>query len=133
MKKFILLSATFLLTGCPGPMDPVTRELPAQAAIVNNQVCITAPASKGEKIFSVQFGSDSGQEIYKTFSHPDEQIQAVSCECLPTFGFDFKAGDSYSAFYRLEKNSAQAGRLFAVRFSLTIDGNGRLRLTQYQR
>jgi len=130
MNKYMLVAAVFLLTGCPGPMDPIPLEQPAQARLVNNQVCITIPASAGDKIFSVQFGSDSGQEVYKTFGHSDQQIRVVQGECLPTFGFEFKPGNTYAAFYQLETNSTGPDRIYAARFSLEQNENGSLRLTQ---
>lgn len=133
MHKYIFVAAIFLLTGCPGPMDPVPLEQPAQARLVNNQVCITVPVSTGDKIFSVQLGSDSGREVYKTFSQSDQQIRVVQGECLPTFGFEFKTGDTYAAFYQLENTNTGPGRIFAARFSLEQNENGSLRLTQRSR
>lgn len=133
MNKWILSGAILLLTGCPGPMDPATLTLPAQAAVVDNRVCITVPAEEGEKVFSVQFGSDAGQEMYKTFGDADKQLKAVKGACLPTFGFAFQPANTYVVYYRLEKNPTEKGRLFAARFSLTQDNNGRLQIVQYQR
>lgn len=133
MKRLILPAALFMLTGCPGPMDPAVSEFPAQVAVVDNRVCITVPAVDGEKIFSVQFASDSGQQMYKTFGMPDKQHPAVAGECLPTFGFRFNATDVYSAFYRLEKSREEPGRLFAARFSLVIDTKGNIRLAQREK
>ncbi len=134
MNRYMLLGAVFLLTGCPGPMDPVPLEHPAKATLSNNRVCITVPASEGEKISSVQFGSDTtGQEVYKTFNSADEQISAARGECLPTFGFEFKPGNTYAVFYRLEKSRSETGRVFAARFSLKQDGNGRLSLIEKAR
>lgn len=133
MNKYMLVAAVFLLTGCPGPMDPLPLEQPAQARLVNNQVCITVPVSTGDKIFSVQLDSDSGREVYKTFGPFDQQIRVAQDECLPTFGFEFKPGDTYAAFYQLENNNTGPGRLFAARFSLEQNANGSLRLTQHSR
>lgn len=65
MNKSILIAAVFLLTGCPGPMDPVPQEYPAQARLIDNQVCITVPVRAGDKIFSVQFGTESGVRYTK--------------------------------------------------------------------
>ena len=133
MNKCIVIAAAFLLTGCPGPMDPVTLEQPAQVRLVNNKVCITVPESQGERIFSAQFGSDSGQEMYKTFGNPDQQIRVVQNECLPTFGFTFKPGSKYTVFYQIHSNQPESGRLFATRFSLDQDSSGKIGLTQFQR
>lgn len=130
MNRYLLLGAVFLLTGCPGPMDPVPLEHPAKATVMDDRVCITVPASEGEKISSVQFGSDAGQEVYKTFSRADEQIPAVRGKCLPIFDFEFKPGNTYAVFYRLEKSSSEPGRVFAARFSLEQDSSGKLELSQ---
>lgn len=130
MNRYMLLGSVFLLTGCPGPMDPVPLEHLAKATVSDNRVCITVPASEGERIFSVQFGNDTGQEVYKTFSRTDEQIPAVRGECLPVFGFEFRPGNTYAVFYRLEKSSSEPGRVFAARFSLEQDRNGKLRLIE---
>lgn len=130
MNRYILLGVVFLLTGCPGPMDPVPLEHRAKATVSDNRVCITVPASEGERIFSVQFGNDTGQEVYKTFSRTDEQIPAVRGECLSVFGFEFRPGNTYAVFYRLEKSSSEPGRVFAARFSLEQGRNGRLRLIE---
>jgi len=93
-------------------------EEPAQVRLVNNHVCITAPASAGGKIFSVQIGNDFGQEIYKTFGLFSQQQPVIKDECLPTFGIDFKPGNTYAVFYHIEKNSTVPGMTYAVRFSL---------------
>lgn len=131
MKSYFLVAVVCLLTGCPGPIDPVPPAQSAQARLVNNQVCITVPASRGEKIFSVQFGSESGQEMYKTFSPSEQRNQIARSECLPAFGFEFKPGNTYTVFYQLEKSNTNPGRLFATRFTLEQDKNGRLNLTQH--
>jgi hypothetical protein len=111
-------------------MDPVPLEHLAKVTVSDNRVCITVPASEGEKIASAQFGSDTGQEVYKTFSGADEQIPAVRGECLPAFGFEFKPSNTYAVFYRLEKSSTEPGRVFAARFSLEQDRSGILRLIE---
>ena len=111
-------------------MDPVPLEHRAKATVSDNRVCITVPAREGERIFSVQFGNDTGQEVYKTFSRTDEQIPAVRGECLPAFGFEFRPGNTYAVFYRLEKSRSEPGRVFAARFSLEQGRNGRLRLIE---
>ncbi|KMV35275.1 putative T6SS immunity periplasmic lipoprotein [Franconibacter pulveris] len=130
MKKLLLPGAVFLLTGCPGPMDPVRVELPAQVTLVNNKVCILVPAEEGERIFSVQIGSEAEQEMLKTFGDPASQPRAVKGECLPTYGFEFKRGNSYAAYYSLEKTTTEKGRLFAARFTLSQDADGRLKILQ---
>lgn len=130
MNRYILLGVVFLLTGCPGPMDPVPLEHLAKATVSDNRVCITVPAREGERIFSVQFGNDTGQEVYKTFSRTDEQIPAARGECLSVFGFEFRPGNTYAVFYRLEKSRSEPGRVFAARFSLEQDRNGKLRLIE---
>lgn len=130
MKKLLLSGAVFLLTGCPGPMDPVRLELPAQATLVNNKICILVPAEAGERIFSVQIGSEAGQEMLRTFGDPASQPRTVKGECLPTYGFEFKPGNSYAAYYGLEKSATEKGRLFAVRFTLFQDADGKLKILQ---
>lgn len=133
MNKFILIAAVFLLTGCPGPMDPVPQEYPAQARLVSNQMCITVPAKAGDKIFSVQFGTESGREVYKTFGQPDQQLPVVQGQCLPTFDFQFRPGDRYAVYYKLTNPQTGPGKLFAARFSLEKSENGHLQLKQYSR
>jgi len=66
--------------------------------------------------------------VYKTFGRADEQISAAREECIPAFGFEFRPGNTYAVFYRLEKSSSEPGRVFAARFSLEKDENGRLKL-----
>ncbi|BFO07994.1 hypothetical protein GGER_05040 [Serratia rubidaea] len=84
-------------------------------------------------MFSAQFGSDAGQEMYKIFGDADTQLKAVKGVCLPTFGFAFQPDNTYAVYYRLEKSATEKGRLFAARFSLTQDNNGRLQIVPYQR
>ncbi|ELY3837058.1 hypothetical protein SMZ77_001163 [Cronobacter turicensis] len=133
MNKYTLLAMVFLLTGCPGPMDPIPFEEAAQVRLVSNQVCITTPASTGEKIFSVNISNGAGQEIYKTFGRYAQQPVVVQGKCLPAFGFEFKPGNRYAAFYQIEKNTTEPGKTYVVRFSLEQDENGSLRLIPYGR
>ncbi|ELY5848368.1 hypothetical protein SNN74_001060 [Cronobacter turicensis] len=133
MNKFTLIAMVFLLTGCPGPMDAVPVEEAAQVRLVSNQVCITTPASTGEKIFSVNITNGAGQEIYKTFGRYVQQPVVVQGKCLPAFGFEFKPGNRYAAFYQIEKNTTEPGKTYVVRFSLEQDENGSLRLIPYGR
>ncbi|EOC1319190.1 hypothetical protein ACI09J_003877 [Cronobacter turicensis] len=133
MNKFTLIAMVFLLTGCPGPMDAVPVEEAAQVRLVSNQVCITTPASTGEKIFSVNISNGAGQEIYKTFGRYVQQPVVVQGKCLPAFGFEFKPGNRYSAFYQIEKNTTEPGKTYVVRFSLEQNEKGSLRLTPYGR
>ncbi|EOG5374273.1 putative T6SS immunity periplasmic lipoprotein [Cronobacter turicensis] len=133
MNKYTLLAMVFLLTGCPGPMDAVPVEEAAQVRLVSNQVCITTPASTGEKIFSVNISNGAGQEIYKTFGRYVQQPVVVQGKCLPAFGFEFKPGNRYAAFYQIEKNTTEPGKTYVVRFSLEQDENGSLRLIPYGR
>ncbi|EOC0476990.1 hypothetical protein ACI00X_002210 [Cronobacter turicensis] len=133
MNKFTLIAMVFLLTGCPGPMDAVPVEEAAQVRLVSNQVCITTPASTGEKIFSVNISNGAGQEIYKTFGRYVQQPVVVQGKCLPAFGFEFKPGNRYAAFYQIEKNTTEPGKTYVVRFSLEQDEKGSLRLTPYGR
>lgn len=133
MNKYTLIAMVFLLTGCPGPMDAVPVEEPAQVRLISNQVCITTPARTGEKIFSVHISNGAGQEIYKTFGRYAQQPVVVQRECLPAFGFEFKPGKRYAAFYQIEKNTIEPGKTYVARFSLEQDEKGSLRLTPYGR
>ncbi|ELY2621650.1 hypothetical protein SMC27_002163 [Cronobacter malonaticus] len=133
MNNYTLIAMVFLLTGCPGPMDAVPVEEPAQVRILSNQVCITTPASTGEKIFSVHISNGAGQEIYKTFGRYAQQPVVVQGKCLPAFDFEFKPGNRYAAFYQIENNTTKPGKTYVVRFSLEQDENGSLRLTPYGR
>ncbi|EOC1287584.1 hypothetical protein ACI09O_001666 [Cronobacter muytjensii] len=133
MTKYTLVAMAFLLSGCPGPMDPVPVEEPAQVRLLGNRVCITTPAGTGEKIFSVHISNGAGQEIYKTFSRYAQQPVVAHGECLPTFGFEFNPDNRYAAFYQTEKNATEPGKTYAVSFSLEQNENGSFRLTSYRR
>ncbi|EOC1314973.1 hypothetical protein ACI09C_004073 [Cronobacter turicensis] len=133
MNNYTLIAMVFLLTGCPGPMDAIPVEEPAQVRLISNEVCITTPARTGEKIFSVHISNGAGQEIYKTFGRYAQQPVVVQGECLPAFDFEFKPGNRYVAFYQIEKNTTEQGKTYVVRFSLEQNENGSLRLTPYGR
>ncbi|HAU5431909.1 TPA: hypothetical protein JD181_16165 [Cronobacter malonaticus] len=133
MNKYTLTAMVFLLTGCPGPMDAVPVEEAAQVRLISNEVCITTSARTGEKIFSVHISNGAGQEIYKTFGRYAQQPVVVQGECLPVFGFKFKPGNRYAAFYQIEKNTTEPGKTYVARFSLEQDEKGSLRLTPYGR
>lgn len=133
MNKYTLIAMVFLLTGCPGPMDAIPVEEPAQVRLISNEVCITTPARTGEKIFSVHISNGAEQEIYKTFGRYAQQPVVVQGECLPAFGFEFKPGNRYATFYQIEKNTTEPGKTYVARFSLEQDEKGSLRLTPYGR
>ncbi|EOC0354077.1 putative T6SS immunity periplasmic lipoprotein [Cronobacter turicensis] len=133
MNKYTLIAMVFLLTGCPGPMDAIPVEEPAQVRLISNEVCITTPARTGEKIFSVHISNGAEQEIYKTFGRYAQQPVVVQGECLPAFGFKFKPGNRYATFYQIEKNTTEPGKTYVARFSLEQDEKGSLWLTPYGR
>ncbi|EOC1345789.1 hypothetical protein ACI093_000815 [Cronobacter turicensis] len=133
MNNYTLIAMVFLLTGCPGPMDAIPVEEPAQVRLISNEVCITTPARTGEKIFSVHISNGAGQEIYKTFGRYAQQPVVVQGECLPAFGFKFKPGNRYATFYQIEKNTTEPGKTYVARFSLEQDEKGNLWLTPYGR
>lgn len=130
MKKIAFLTMAFLLVGCPGHQDSMVVENPAQVTIKDNNVCILTTEKDWKYITSIQIYSESGQSLFKTFANPVTSSIAVNGDCLPTFGFNFEPENTYTAYYSLEKSDADNERTFAIRFSLSRDTNGRLKINQ---
>ncbi|WP_409522225.1 putative T6SS immunity periplasmic lipoprotein [Pseudescherichia sp.] len=54
------------------------------------------------------------------FSEHDP-VYVANGQCLPTFGYDFQKGHTYTVFYTIEKNATDSGRYLSAEFS-TKDG-----------
>ena len=125
MKKYLLITMLFLLTGCPGHGDRIVPRVTAKAIIKDNNVCIVSKINPEEKITSVQIYSDASDRFIRTFdSNPVYMMQE---ECLPVFNYVFSTGKRYSVFYNV--TTPQAGSyLITADFSLVMDNRGNNRL-----
>lgn len=125
MKKYLLITMLFLLTGCPGHGDRIVPRVTAKTIIKNNNVCIVSAIKPEEKITSVQIYSDASDRFIRNFdSNPVYMMQE---ECLPVFNYVFSTGKRYSVFYNI--TTPQAGSyLITADFSLVMDNRGNNRL-----
>ncbi len=118
-KKYSIIAVAFLLSGCPGPGDRIPPKEPANVALRDGLICITAPVYTGEFVSSIQVSDGKDNNLLKTFAN--NSVNVVNGQCLPTFGYGFKKGHTYTAYYTIEKNAVEHGRYLTVEFS-TIDG-----------
>ncbi|WP_208715811.1 putative T6SS immunity periplasmic lipoprotein [Pantoea cypripedii] len=118
-KNYVIIAATVLLSGCPGPGDRIPPKEPANVAIRDNLVCITAPIQTGEYVSAVQISDGEDNHLLRTLAK--KPIDVTNGQCLPTFGYDFKRGHTYTAYYTIEKNDIDSGRYLSVVFS-TFNG-----------
>ncbi|QKJ87879.1 hypothetical protein PMPD1_2944 [Paramixta manurensis] len=119
-KKFVVIALVFFLSGCPGPMDRLPVDKPANVIMRDNQLCITAPTRPGEYVSSVQISDGKDNNLRKTFNK--DPIKVSNGQCLPTLNYDFKTNHNYVVYYNIEGNNFDKTKYFSVEFS--IDRNG---------
>lgn len=118
-KNYSVIAVAFLLVGCPGPGDRIPPKEPANVTLKDNQVCITAPVYPGEFVSSAQFSDGENNNLLKTLEH--DPVYVANGQCLPTFGYDFQKGHTYTVFYTIEKNATDSGRYLSAEFSTKDD------------
>ena len=114
-KNYSVIVVAFLLSGCPGPGDRIPPKEPANVTLKDNQICITAPVYPGEFVSSVQFSDGQNNNLLKTLEH--DPVYVANGQCLPTFGYDFQKGHTYTVFYTIEKNATDSARYLSAVFS----------------
>lgn len=127
MKKIILFSAVFFLSGCPGSRDGMVPRESALVTLRNNLICIVSPMDSAEKITAVQIYDSKGSRLIKMFD--DRPLSVKRGECLPTFGFSFQPGSNYAIAWDI-KSDQTAHHLIAVEFTTTANANGGLRVSE---
>ncbi|QKJ87878.1 hypothetical protein PMPD1_2942 [Paramixta manurensis] len=119
-KKFTIVAMAFLLSGCPGPMDRLPVDKPANVTMRDKQVCITVPTESGEYIASVEISDGENNNLDKTLN--EKPITVSAGECLPVFNYDFKPDRTYTAHYAVAKSRTERSHYFSVEF--TVNNNG---------
>lgn len=115
MNKILSLFPAFLLVGCPGPGDRIIEKLPANVKVTEKDVCITYQVSQGDRITSIQIGSNSVDRFYEVF--PDKPFYPEADRCLPTFNYKFETGRNYTIFYSVSNNSYTQKKLIQADFN----------------
>ncbi|ELY2766374.1 hypothetical protein SMC44_001868 [Cronobacter malonaticus] len=103
-----------MLAGCPGPGDRLPDKVPAQVTFSGNNVCITYPVTPGDYITSVQIGSEQDDFIYDVFN--DKPVHPAGNQCLPVFGYHFKANKNYTLHYGLNNKEYDFRKLIHAEF-----------------
>ena len=115
MNKTLLLIPLFLLAGCPGPGDRMVKKIPAEVTTKENHLCITYAVKPGDRITSLQIGSESGEAWYEVFN--DKLVLPRSGECLPTWDYPFAKNKTYTLFYGLSNGSQPNKQLIQAAFT----------------
>lgn len=115
MNKTLWLIPLFLLTGCPGPGDRMVKKIPAEVTTKENHLCITYAVKPGDRITSLQIGSESGETWYEVFN--DKPVLPRSGECLPTWNYPFAKSKTYTLFYGLSNDSQPHKQLIQASFT----------------
>nr|WP_237584597.1 putative T6SS immunity periplasmic lipoprotein [Cronobacter muytjensii] len=103
------------------------EKVPAQVTFSGNNVCITYPVTLGDNITSVQIGSEQNDFVYEVFN--DKPVHPADDQCLPVFGYHFKANKNYTLYYGLNNKDYDFQKLIYAAFvfpdnrSANIDKN----------
>ncbi|MBP2168939.1 hypothetical protein J2125_002131 [Erwinia toletana] len=127
MNKIFLLASCSLLSACQSG-DPVPVELPASAAIVNDNVCVKVMPEGDEKVMSlfIYEGNDVQHGTVKEFV---PQLQVSSEECLPAPHYNWEAGKIYTwhinmaSQQKIDKGVYPSNRGFVTRFKIVGEKN----------
>lgn len=125
MKKYMLIAAVFLLTGCPGPGDRMVDRESTTAVIRDDNVCIVSLLNPGEKITAIQVNSDKRSYLNKTFDN--SPVYVAKGECLPLFDFTFTPGEKYSIAYDVKSNEAEY-HLVTADVAIESDPSGKIKI-----
>ncbi|OON38658.1 hypothetical protein BTJ39_17540 [Izhakiella australiensis] len=126
MKKIVFLLPCILLAACQS-QRPVSPDLQAQAAVINNQLCVKINPQGDEKVRSIFIyeGNNTGGGMMKEF-YPQPQVS--SNDCLPAPPYTYQSGKTYTwkidlqSAQRLEKGDYPSTRIFTARFTWKQDG-----------
>lgn len=103
MKRIFCCLSLFLLAGCPGPGDRIAEKVTASVRYEGETVCITYPVKPGDRITSIQIGSDVGGEFYRVFK--DNRVTPQAGDCLPVLDYPFEKDKNYTVYYTLNNDS----------------------------
>ncbi|MEE4484627.1 putative T6SS immunity periplasmic lipoprotein [Serratia ficaria] len=126
MGKYVILTAVFILTGCPGPGDKMVSRIPTSVTVKDNGICVLSPMKSGEKITAVQIYSDAGDKLIKMLE--DEPAYIDNGECLPVFDYAFHSGRHYSIAYDVEALNRDDSHLITAEFSISSDKQGDMKI-----
>ncbi|WP_158782146.1 putative T6SS immunity periplasmic lipoprotein [Pantoea sp. BAV 3049] len=105
MKISTALVIMLLLSGCE-LNDPRPKVYPAQVSLINNNVCMSVPAEKGEFIVSLNIESQEKEKsLRKHFTDGSHPVYILPEQCIPLYGYQFEADRPYGLSIQLEKRT----------------------------
>lgn len=118
MRKFLLICSLALLAGCPGPGDRLPDVQNAKVDLKSAEPCLTYAVTPGDRISSIQIGSNSGESDSFRKSLGADKFLPDSNKCLPTFGYRFMSGKQYVIYYSVDNDSSSREKIILGRFTM---------------
>ncbi|EGT5204933.1 TPA: hypothetical protein JD203_20015 [Cronobacter sakazakii] len=127
-NKFII-PAIFLLGGCvfgENLESRYTKEIPAPAYVLNNNVCLSIPVKSEETIVSAMIYND--KKPSEQFIFPSDKQSESGHFCITTGEFKFETGQEYITYIEVNlktggKNKKNTRKSYVSTFQVIQKGN----------